>query len=587
MKKFVHLFSKNNRKSIIIFIILNIVLVFVETFSIALIPLVIDLIVSEKPLVFKYFNFGYYGLIDLEQKETFFLVSIFFVLLFVLKNIYVLGIVTFQEILYKRFSIQLKKKFYSLYINAPLEIINNYNSSQILRNTESETTEYLNNFFLILKSGKDLFLFVSIFTLLLFADFTSTIIAIFFLISFLLIYAFVFFKKLRKLGENRMKAKNYFIKWLLQSLSSLKNIKISKKENITIEKFIQTVDMFEAARKKINIIKVIPNSLFEVAFVIVLFISIYIISDSDVKNLLPIVSLYVISFLRLLPIFSRFGLTISSLRSSYPSVLHLNSEFLSLEKFKSEQRKKFNKDENIKFENEIEVANVSFKYLNSKKEIFNNLNLSIEKGKAIGFVGKSGSGKTTLINLLCGLIYPTSGEIKSDGVNIQRNLDKWQKKIGLVPQENYLLDDTILNNITFLNDEKKIDEKKLQDALHYSGASEIIKDQDNGIDTIVGERGSFLSGGQVQRIALARLLYEDPEILILDEFTNSIEPKNEDFILKQLQLLKKDQNKNLIIITHKIKPLKICDEIIVMDQGKILTNYNFDDFYKKYGVIYD
>ena len=587
MKKFVHLFSKNNRKSIIIFIILNIVLVFVETFSIALIPLVIDLIVSEKPLVFKYFNFGYYGLIDLEQKETFFLVSIFFVLLFVLKNIYVLGIVTFQEILYKRFSIQLKKKFYSLYINAPLEIINNYNSSQILRNTESETTEYLNNFFLILKSGKDLFLFVSIFTLLLFADFISTMIAIFFLIFFLLIYAFVFFKKLRKLGENRMKAKNYFIKWLLQSLSSLKNIKISKKENITIEKFIQTVDMFEAARKKINIIKVIPNSLFEVAFVIVLFISIYIISDSDVKNLLPIVSLYVISFLRLLPIFSRFGLTISSLRSSYPSVLHLNSEFLSLEKFKSEQRKKFNKDENIKFENEIEVANVSFKYLNSKKEIFNNLNLSIEKGKAIGFVGKSGSGKTTLINLLCGLIYPTSGEIKSDGVNIQRNLDKWQKKIGLVPQENYLLDDTILNNITFLNDEKKIDEKKLQDALHYSGASEIIKDQDNGIDTIVGERGSFLSGGQVQRIALARLLYEDPEILILDEFTNSLDPKNEDFILKQLQLLKKDQNKNLIIITHKIKPLKICDEIIVMDQGKILTNYNFDDFYKKYGVIYD
>ena len=384
-----------------------------------------------------------------------------------------------------------------------------------------------------------------------------------------------------------MKAKNYFIKWLLQSLSSLKNIKISKKENITIEKFIQTVDMFEAARKKINIIKVIPNSLFEVAFVIVLFISIYIISDSDVKNLLPIVSLYVISFLRLLPIFSRFGLTISSLRSSYPSVLHLNSEFLSLEKFKSEQRKNFNKDENIKFENEIEVANVSFKYLNSKKEIFNNLNLSIEKGKAIGFVGKSGSGKTTLINLLCGLIYPTSGEIKSDGVNIQRNLDKWQKKIGLVPQENYLLDDTILNNITFLNDEKKIDEKKLQDALHYSGASEIIKDQDNGIDTIVGERGSFLSGGQVQRIALARLLYEDPEILILDEFTNSLDPENEDFILKQLQLLKKDQNKNLIIITHKIKPLKICDEIIVMDQGKILTNYNFDDFYKKYGVIYD
>ena len=587
MKKFVHLFNKSNRKSIIIFIILNIILVFVETFSIALIPLAIDLIVSENPLIYKYFDFRNYGLIELEQKEILLFGSIFFILLFVLKNIYVLGIVTFQETLYKRFSLQLKEKFYSLYINAPLEIINNYNSSQILRNTDSETTEYLNNFFFILKTAKDLFLFISIFILLLFADFTSTIIAILFLIFFLIVYVFVFFKKLRKLGENRMKAKNYFIKWLMQSLSSLKNIKISKRENVTITKFNQIVDMFEDARKKINIIKVVPNSLFEVAFVIVLFFSIFIISDSEIKNILPIVSLYVVSFLRLLPIFSRFGTTISALRTSYPSVLHLNTEFSSLEKYKSEERKNFNKDEIIKFEKNIEIAKVSFKYLNHKKEIFNDLNLSIEKGKAIGFVGKSGSGKTTLVNLLCGLIYPSSGEIKSDGVNIQNNLDKWQKKIGLVPQENYLLDDTILNNITFLNDEKKIDEKKLQDALHYSGASEIIKDQDNGIDTIVGERGSFLSGGQVQRIALARLLYEDPEILILDEFTNSLDPENEDFILKQLQLLKKDQNKNLIIITHKIKPLKICDEIIVMDQGKILTKYNFEDFYKKYGVIYD
>ena len=168
-----------------------------------------------------------------------------------------------------------------MYINAPLEIINNYNSSQILRNTDTETSEYLNFLFLIIKSTKDLFLFVSIFTLLLFADFTSTIIAILLLIIFLLIYVFVFFKKLKQLGESRMKAKNYFLKWLMQSLSSLKNVKISKRENITIEKFIQIVDMFENARKRGNIIKAIPNALFEVAFVTILFFSIFIISDSE------------------------------------------------------------------------------------------------------------------------------------------------------------------------------------------------------------------------------------------------------------------------------------------------------------------
>ena len=580
MEKFVHLFNKNNRKSIFIFIILSIILVLVETFSIALIPLAIDLMLSDNPLIFEYLDFIKYDITSFDQTQILLFGAIFFITLFVLKNIYILGMVTFQEHLYKKFSNQLKKKFYSLYINAPFEVINNYNSSKILRNTDTETTDYLNNFFLILKSGKDLFLFISIFALLLFADFSSTIIAILFLIFFLLIYVFTFFKKLKKIGENKLKAKNYFFKWVLQSFVSIKNIKMSKRENVTIEKFSYAVDMFEDARKKINIIKVIPNSLFEIAFVTILFSSIFIITESEIKNLLPLVSLYVVSFLRLLPIFSRFGSTISALRTSYPSVLHLNSEFLSLEKYKKEEKKKSDKSEIIEFENKIDLVNISFKYLNSKNNIFKNLSFSVEKGKAIGFVGKSGSGKTTLINLLCGLIYPTSGEIKSDGININKNIDQWQKKIGLVPQENFLLDDTILNNITFLNDEKKIDMKKLQDAIYYSGTSEIIETQERGLETIVGERGSFLSGGQIQRIALARLFYDDPEILILDEFTNSLDPENEDFILKQLQLFKNEKNKNLFITTHKIKPLRLCDEIIVLEQGKFCKITNLRNLLK-------
>ena len=161
------------------------------------------------------------------------------------------------------------------------------------------------------------------------------------------------------------------------------------------------------------------------------------------------------------------------------------------------------------------------------------------------------------------------------------------KKDSSSTSRKFLLDDTILNNIAFLNDEKKIDMKKLQDAIYYSGTSEIIETQERGLETIVGERGSFLSGGQIQRIALARLFYDDPEILILDEFTNSLDPENEDFILKQLQLFKNEKNKNLFITTHKIKPLRLCDEIIVLEQGKILQNYKFEEFVKKYGFLYE
>ena len=134
---------------------------------------------------------------------------------------------------------------------------------------------------------------------------------------------------------------------------------------------------------------------------------------------------------------------------------------------------------------------------------------------------------------------------------------------------------------------KNIDKEKLKNAMFYSGVSQFINKLEEGLDTVVGEKGSSLSGGQIQRIALARVLYQDPDVLILDEFTNSLDPENEDFILEQLQLLKKEKNKNFSIITHKMKPLRLCDQIIVLEEGKILQKFSFEEFNKKFSFIYE
>ena len=258
---------------------------------------------------------------------------------------------------------------------------------------------------------------------------------------------------------------------------------------------------------------------------------------------MPKLSLYVVSFIRLLPVFSKFGQILSNLRSSYPSVEHLNSEFTKLEKYQVTKKEKIDKTIKIKFEKNLNFNGVSFNYLNTDKEIFKDFDLTIDKGKAIGVVGKSGSGKTTLINLISGLLYPTSGKITADGIDIYNNINSWQSKIGLVPQDNFLMDDTILKNIVFLNDENLVDEKKLKDSINYSGLSEFINKLERGLNTNVGEGGAFLSGGQIQRVILARLLYNDPEILILDEFTNSLDPDSENYILEKLELLKKEKKK--------------------------------------------
>ena len=587
MKKFINLISEDKKKYIFFFIFLNILLVLFETFSIALIPLIIDIVISENPLLPQYLNSINNLISNIDKKDLLLYSSIFVIFLFLVKNLYILGLVYFQETLSVQFRYDLKKKFFNLYVSAPFEIINSYNSSQILRNTDDETSNYVSNFFLILKSFKDLFLFLSIFILLLFVDFYTTLTTVLVLLFLLTIYFFLFSKKLKRFGEDILNSKNSLIKWILQSLNSIKDIKISKKENKVLEKFTNKVAIFENSRRKINFIQAIPNSLFEVIFVTIVFILIIFISESQAENVLPLLSLYVVSFIRLLPIFAKFGQVLSGLRSSYPSVEHLNSEFQKIEKYQSIEKKKINKKDDIKFENEIVINNVSFKYLNNNKNIFHNFDLSIRKGKAIGIVGKSGSGKTTLINLISGLLNPSSGNINVDGIDIFKNLESWQKKIGLVPQDNFLIDDSILQNILFLNDENKVDEKRLKDAINYSGLSEFIEKFDAGINTNVGEGGTFLSGGQIQRVILARLLYNDPQILILDEFTNSLDPESENQILEKLELLKKEKNKNFFIISHKMKPLKICDEIIVLENGKVLKNYKFEEFYEKFHFLYD
>ena len=588
MNKFIQLLSKDNKNSIIIFIVLNIILVFFETLSIAIIPLIIDFVISEKPLLPEYWSLIDNFYVRSSKNNLILYASIFIVFLFISKNIYILGLVYYQETLKAKFRSDLKKIFFTMYLSAPFEIINSYNSSKILRNTDQETSSYVSNFFLILKIFKDFFLFLLILILLMSVNFFVTVISVLILIFLLILYFFLFHKKLHKFGEDGLDAKNSLIKWILQSLNTIKDIKISKKESKVLQKFISKVDIFENSRKKISFIQAIPNSIFEIIFVIIIFTLIIFMSNVQVENILPILSLYIISFIRLLPVFGKFGQIISALRSSYPSVLHLNSEFQKLEKFQNIKKKKINKSiDKIEFEKSLNINNIDFEYFNGDKKIFNNFNLSIKKGKSIGFVGKSGSGKTTLINIISGLLSPTKGQIISDNVDILTNIDLWQKKIGLVPQDNFLLDDTILKNIIFLDDENKIDKNRLENAIHYSSLSKFINELSLGINTSVGEGGAFLSGGQIQRIILARVLYNDPEILILDEFTNSLDPKSENHILEKLNLLKIEKNKNLFIISHKMKPLKLCDEIIVLEGGKIFKKYNFDEFYERFHFLYE
>lgn len=564
------------------------ILVFAETFSIALIPLFIDFVISSEPILPNYISF-FKDFLSSENKDDLLNFGIiFFTIIFLIKNFFYMSVVFYQAALKKKFNHYLKRKFLGLYIFSPFETMKSYNTSEILRNTDTEVQNYVTNFFDILKFSKDFLLLFAIFFLLLIVDIYSTIIALIFLTFCIVLYLLVFYNYLNQLGLRRLKTVNAIYQWINQTCGAIKEIKITKKENEVLENFSKKVDIFEQSKKITEIISALPAAIFETVFVVVILLLIKFIAYTDSMSALPALSLYIVAFIRLLPIVSRIGSSISSLRSYNPSVQLLNNEINKLEKY---SRKKNELDKPLKelvpYNIDFELSNISFKYEDGDQEIFQNFNFKIIKGKSVAFLGKSGSGKTTLINIICGLLKPTNGQILVDGKLVNGKITGWQQNIGLISQDNYLLDDTLENNIIFLSNKLSIDKKRLDDALFYSGVSDFLGQLKSGLNTKIGERGSILSSGQIQRVALARLLYRDPKVLILDEFTNSLDPENEDFILEKLKQLQNKKNKTYIIISHKLKPLKICDEIIILERGKISEKFNYQEFYDKYNLLYE
>ena len=253
------------------------------------------------------------------------------------------------------------------------------------------------------------------------------------------------------------------------------------------------------------------------------------------------------------------------LRFGLPALSTIINENILSETHYNDLSKNREKYLGYQFKDNIIFNNIHFSYEGSKEnKIFDNLNIQIKKHEIIGVFGSSGSGKSTFADLLSGLLLPTSGSIYLDGQNI---LDKpfiLSTIFAYVPQSVYLLNDSIKNNITFGED---VDVTKLKKAIRLAQLSSFVERAPNGIDTIVGERGTKISGGQIQRIGIARAIYHESEILIFDESTNALDLKSENKIIEEIKALK--VSKTIVVISHKLSNLNICDKVYELKEGKL------------------
>ena len=222
--------------------------------------------------------------------------------------------------------------------------------------------------------------------------------------------------------------------------------------------------------------------------------------------------------------------------------------------------------EALAFTKDLKVEQVTYQYPAGEHPVFENLSMELKKGESIALIGPSGAGKTTLADVILGLLEPQAGRILLDGQDVYENLPGWAKVIGHVPQTVFLVDDTIRGNIAFGLPAEELDEEKIWRALREAQLDDFIKSLPEGLDTMVGEQGVRLSGGQRQRIAIARALYNNPEILVLDEATSALDTETENAVMESIDSL--HGSKTLIIVAHRLTTIRNCDRIYEIKDGK-------------------
>lgn len=304
-----------------------------------------------------------------------------------------------------------------------------------------------------------------------------------------------------------------------------------------------------------------PRLVIEVLFVgiFVVTISVLCYDHETPTHMMGILSAYLYVGFRLMPGLNRVLNMLNAFKATIPLIERVHKEYQSKNRIAHYQD-----CPNLIFNEEITFNNISFNYPNTEKVILKDISFSIKKGESIGIVGETGSGKSTFVDLLLGLLKPTSGDILVDN-KYPVDSYQWHEKIGYVPQAIYLIDDTIRANISFGT--TKCDEDLLDNAIKAAQLKKLIDSLPMGIDTIVGERGIRLSGGERQRISIARALYRNPEILIFDEATSALDQETEKQVMETINMIRKDRT--VVMIAHRLSTLNECDQIVKIEQGKI------------------
>ena len=569
LKKISYVLDRKQKINLIILLVIIFIGAFVELLGVSMILPLVNAVMDISSINDKWYCVlarNWFGITTPEQIITF--LAVVLIVIYILKNIYVTMMYYVQYYFTFENQRKLAVKLLDCYMHQKYLFHVSKNVAELQRNVTNDVNGFYTVVLNALQFLAEISVCATLVVYLLMQDVMTTVMVAVLVILFVIFFAKFYKKVLGKKGEESRELNVQVTKWILQSFSGIKEIKVVNGEKFFIDNYDKSYKNFALLQRQRSILTFIPRPLMETICISGLLVTVVIrlnIGGTDIKDFIPTLTVFAMAAFRMLPSFNRMTGYLGNIMFNRPSINSVYNDLVEIEKLMKQRVCEECDGTNIQVKNEIRMEGVSFQYPESDRWILKDADLVIKKNTSVAFIGASGAGKTTAADLILGLLEPKEGRITVDNMDITKYMNAWHRCIGYIPQTIYLMDDTIRANITFGIPENQIDESAIRKALKEAQLETFVNTLRDGIDTVIGDRGVKLSGGQRQRIGIARALYRNPEILILDEATSALDNETEKEVMAAIDGL--HGTRTLIVIAHRLSTIKKCDKIYEVDNG--------------------
>jgi ATP-binding cassette, subfamily B, bacterial PglK len=495
---------------------------------------------------------------------------------FVFKNAFLAALIHAEGRVLRDVTVSISGRLFKAYVYSPYTFHLQRNPAQLVNNLNNEVNGAIEVLGRVAMLVRESLVLSVVFVLLMMVD-PLVSLAVFTLLGAVATAFYMMVRRsLLERGDLAQGHRGRQMQTITQALGAIKDAKMLGREPYLVDAVHAETSAMEGHELFRRALILMPRLFLEVMAVsAVLLVAVaFILLDRPMASILPVLALLAVAVVRMVPAFNNISASLVAIRYYLPSLRLTVRELETLEPG-SDRGAAVSSTRGFSLEDSITLHDIRFRYPGTSTDTLQDISLTIKAREAVAFVGPSGAGKSTLVDVLLGLLTPSTGTVRVDGRDIQENVTAWQRQIGYIPQDIYLLDDSLRRNIAFGLPDSEISEVDVARALAAAQLDGFVATLPDGLDTTVGNRGIRLSGGQRQRVGIARALYHNPSVLVMDEATSALDNETERDVIEAINRLRGDRT--FIIIAHRLTTVQSCDRLFLINDGKLEDQGSYSD----------